>query len=89
MKAETYQSCLNIAKDFKEMYGVSVTVNIFKDVMIQTLRKMGRIRSQLDEGITTDEYIPLLFKDCLYEHYMFDKADALREEVIKSARAVV
>ena len=88
MKTETYQTCLNIAKSYKEQYGVPVTVKIFKDVMVQTLRKMGRIRSQLDENITTDEYLPLLFKDCLYEHYMFEKAEEMRGVNVSERAAV-
>ena len=71
MQTETYKACLKIAVGFKDKYGVVVKTNVFKDVMSRTLYKIARNRKQLEEYTDVEEYIPLLFEDCLREHYMF------------------
>ena len=71
MEQRTFKRCLEIAESFKPRYNVTVTAHVFKEVMVDTLYKMTRIRPQIEEYTTVNEYIPLLFEDMLYEHYMF------------------
>lgn len=71
MERETFKKCLEIAESFKMRYNVVVTTHVFKETMVYTLHKISRIRKQIEEYTTVNEYIPLLFEDCLYEHYMF------------------
>lgn len=79
MEKETFRKCLEIAKNFNTKYSISVTAHVFKDVMVDTLLKIARIRTQIEEYTTVNEYIPLLFEDMLYEHYMFSSyADKLK-----------
>ena len=71
MENETFKKCLEIADGFKDKYGISVSSGVFKEVMVYTLHKISRIRSQIEKYTTVNEYIPMLFRDSLYEHYMY------------------
>lgn len=79
MKPETYKKCLEIALSFKQKQEVEITTKVFKEVMVYTLHKMAKIRHQLEDCVDSNDYIPLLFEDCLREHYMFAMCNAMQK----------
>lgn len=89
MESKTFEKCLEISDSFKEKYGISVSSTVFKDVMVYTLHKISRIRKQIEGYTTVNEYIPLLFEDCLYEHYMFSSVSNKINGGVVIERAVV
>ena len=88
MEKKTYRTCLKIAVSYKKKYGIIVTADTFKQVLVLTLCKLSRIRSQIKEYADANSYIPLLFEDCLYEHYMFESLSTKKGKV-RNERAVI
>ena len=88
MEKKTYKKCLDIALSYKDKYGITVSLDVFKSVMVLTLHKLSRIRKQIERYTDVNTYIPLLFNDCLYEHYMFSLFEKL-EGADRNKRTVI
>lgn len=65
MDRQTFKKCLDIACGFKAEYGIEVHMNVFRHVLARSLLKLKCIHEE-------KSYMPLLFEDCLKEHYMFE-----------------
>ncbi|MBR6102596.1 MAG: hypothetical protein IKP95_09220 [Ruminococcus sp.] len=70
MNEKSFNCCMCETIKFSIKHNVVVPVETFKDVMVTTLAKLARISKQIE--CSPDEYLPLLFADCLKEHYMFE-----------------